>query len=165
MSGHGDESDGGSVEVNERAPAPMGTVRVRSVARTAAAVTAGAIVAKALDGRPSASGLALAKRLDVGHSRALALLRCEAPIYVGDLLLMTAGDALAVLDALRAHVVERAPAMPIDKRLRRITRNVGQLANAIDEALLDGKVDAQEQHVLDAHLLAVAGESLSGVGS
>lgn len=142
---------------------PAGPGQVRSALRVDGDRRAAAIVAQALDGRPTASGAQLAERIGVSPTSARRLVNGEAPWHIGDLLLLQTGDALAVLDALRAKVVEAAVPMPIERRQRRVSMRSGDLARAVDEALLDGRIDAAEAAEIRQTALGLASDALGMV--
>jgi hypothetical protein len=137
--------------------------QVRSARRIAAARRAASVVAQALETRPTATAPQIGERLDVGPTRALKLLRGDAALYLGDLLLLHAGDALAVLDAMRAEVMEHATALPVDRRVRRTSIRVGELAARVDDALADGKIEPHEAATIRSAALSVAAEALATV--
>lgn len=164
MPDHTNESDHGPTTTAERVPDSGRTARAGSPLRSGAARRAAAVVGVALHGRPTASAPAVAMKLGVANTRALHLLRGEAPLYAGDLLLLAPGDALAALDAMRAEVLRNVAEMPVERRLARTTIRVGQLAAAHEEARADGVITADEREDINRHALAVAGEALAIVG-
>jgi len=156
------EVDGGPAEASRERCEPgfSRPGQVRSSRRVDADRRAAGIVGQALDGRATASSSQLAERLGVKGSSALRLVNGEAPWHIGDLLLMTSGDALAVLDALRSKVVEASAPMAVERRQRRVSMKSGDLARAVEEALLDGRIDADEAAEIREAALGVATEAL-----
>lgn len=160
MNPHGDHGERAKLVSERRTPAVSRPGQVRSGRRVDADKRAAEIVAQALDGRPTASSSQLAERIGVGGTSALRLVNGAAPWHIGDLLLMTSGDALAVLDVLRSKVVEASAPMTVERRQRRVSMKSGDLARAVDEALLDGRIDADEAAAIRQTALGVATEAL-----
>jgi hypothetical protein len=128
---------------------------MHSRARAAANRRAAMLMAATLKGR--ASSHQIGDRLDVCPSRAIKIIRGDAPWTVGDLLLLREGDALAVLEALRAEI-ESPTRMPIERRQRLVSMRAGDLSRAVDSALLDGRVDAVEAVEIRQHAIGLSGE-------
>lgn len=140
------------------------SAQVRSARRVSAARRVAMVVAQALETRATATGPQLGARLNVSATRALKVMRGEAPWHLGDLLLLHTGDALSVLDAIRAAVMEHGASLPVDRRVRRTSIRVGELAARVDDALADGRIEAHEAAGIRSAALSVASEALATVG-
>lgn len=87
-------------------------------------------------------------------------------MLVGDLLAMgklptTRTAALAIIDTLRALIVEGASYTRIAPELRMlgVTRRTGDLADAVREALADGRIDGDEPQRIAAVALTLVSET------
>jgi hypothetical protein len=148
----------------ERAPETPRPGQSFSTERAAAARRAADIIGNALAGRPTATAPQIGRRLGVNQTNALRLVRGVRAWLVGDLLLMANGDFEAVIAALRAARSHEVAALSIDRRVRRLSMRVGDLARCVDSALVDQRVDEHEQREIDQHVLGIAVEAQQAVG-
>ncbi len=142
-------------DLSPRTDAPLRASRLSSDRRRGTPFAARAF--DAVLELPGHSARAVARAFGCVESVVRALRNGEGPVHLGDLYLMaerpeTRAVALDLLDRVRRDLEPAATTLSLERRALLVTREIGDVARALSEALADGCVDDAERRTITSEL-------------